>query len=100
MPEPMKMLRLKNNGEIEEEMFKTGWFYVDMPLGDVCIFIRHNYILPIAEGGEYVDEVDFDKLKIYSGGGETRPYEYYTDDGVTKEYSLEKNIRILLSGDN
>lgn len=100
MPELMKMLRFKNNGEIEEEMFKTGWFYVDMPLGDVCIFIRHNYILPIAEGGEYVDEVDFDKLKIYSGGGETRPYEYYTDDGVTKEYSLEKNIRILLSGAN
>ncbi len=95
LPERMKMLRFRTDGSIEESIWENGFSYVDMPLGEVCIFVRDHYLLPLAEGGEYVEEVDFEHLKLYSCGEEVKPYEYYTDNGETKEYSLEKHIRIL-----
>lgn len=94
-PEHMKMLRL-HGGEITEEVvYEKGHQYIEMPLGDVCIFIRENRILPLAAGGQNVEEIDYENLTLYSYGQEPVAYEYYMDDGMTKEYSVEKNIRIL-----
>lgn len=95
LPETMKMLRFRNGEAVEETVYEKGHAYVEMPLGDVCIFIRQGRLLPLAEGGEYTGEVDCGKLKIYSFGENVEPYEYYMDDGQTKEYSLEKYITVL-----
>lgn len=97
LPERMKMLRFQKDGGIKEDLLEKGWSYVDMPLGEVCVFIRDHYLLPLAEGGEHVEDVDFENLTQYSCGDDVKPYEYYMDDGETKEYSLEKQIRLLLA---
>ena len=65
-----------------------------MPLGDVCIFLRWNAILPISKGGENVTEVDYIDLELYRFG-ENPSYEYYMDDGETKEYSFEDHVSLL-----
>ena len=49
-PEPMKLLRFRG-GEIQEEgVYPKGFAYVEMPLGDVCVFLKENRILPLSKG--------------------------------------------------
>ena len=68
---------------------------MEMPLGTVSVFLREGYLLPLSEGGENVSQVDFENLTRYSFGENIKPYEYYSDDGETKKYSLEQNIKII-----
>ena len=94
-PERMKRI-LFSDGAVEEgEVYEKGVSYVEMPGGTVSIFLREGYIFPIADGGTNVAEVDFEHLKMYSFGTKLLPYEYYTDDGETKNYDLQKHIRVL-----
>ena len=41
------------------------------------------------------EDVDFEDLKLYSFGEEIKPYEYYLDDGETKDFTIESHIRML-----
>ena len=93
-PETMKMIRFREGKVTEEQVYEKGHHYIKMPLGDICVFIRDGRILPLAEGGEYVDAVNTDNLKLYSCGENAVPYALYDDDGNTKEYDLA-NCRIL-----
>ena len=93
-PETMKMIRFSQGNITEEQVYEKGHHYIKMPLGDICVFIRDGYILPIAEGGEYVDEVKTDELKLYACGDAPAAYALYEDDGNTKEYDMA-NCRML-----
>ncbi len=95
IPEPMKLIRFHAGQVQEEEIYQKGFVYVEMPLGDVCVFLKENRILPLSKGGESVEEVDFEDLKLYCFGENVQPYAYYMDDGVSKRCSLESGIRIL-----
>lgn len=94
LPETMKLLRFRGGQVSEEAVYPKGYVYVEMPLGDVCVFLRENYILPISGGGEYMAEVDFSNLKLYHFGERVRPYEYYTDDGQSRKCDLS-GMKIL-----
>lgn len=95
IPEPMKLIRFHAGQVQEEEVYQKGFVYVEMPLGDVCVFLKENHILPLSKGGESVEEVDFEDLKLYCFGENVQPYAYYMDDGESKRCSLESGIRIL-----
>lgn len=95
-PEPMKLIRF-HGGEVREEgVYPMGYSFVEMPLGDVCLFLKENRILPLADGGETVAEVDFDHLQLHFFGDHVKPYEYYTDDGESRVCELTGNIRTLV----
>ena len=79
-PERMKFLRFSKGNIIEEAVYEAGFFYIKMPLGDICVFIRENRILPISTGGEYTEQVDFENLECYSFGENVIPYQNYVDD--------------------
>lgn len=87
-PEPMKLIRFRKGEVREEEIYQKGSSYIEMPLGDVCVFLRENRILPLADGGENITEVDFTQLTLYYFGEKVRPYEYYGDDGESRKYDL------------
>ena len=93
-PEKMKLIRFSQGNVTEEQVYEKGHHYIKMPLGDICVFIRDGYILPVAEGGEYVDAVKTDSLKLYSCGDAPAAYALYEDDGNTKEYDMA-NCRML-----
>ena len=94
-PERMKQIVFSGNDILEDKIYEKGISYVEMPLGTVSVFLREGYLLPLAEGGENVSQVDFENLRRYSFGENIKPYEYYSDDGETKKYSLEQNIKII-----
>lgn len=94
-PEPMKLIRFRAGQVLEEEAYPKGFAYVEMPLGDVCVFLKENRILPLSKGGQNVGEVDFTDLKLYCFGEQVQPYVYYLDDGECREYDLESRSRVL-----
>lgn len=94
-PEPMKLLRFHGGNVLEEAVYPKGHAYIGMPLGDVCVFLRENHILPLSRGGECVGDVDFAHLERYVWGTDVKPYAYYRDDGETKEFDLEKHVEML-----
>ena len=84
------------NGIVEEGIeYEKGFSYVEMPMGTVHVFLREGYLFPVARGGKCVEDVDFEDLKMYSFGEEIKPYEYYLDDGETKDFTIESHIRML-----
>ena len=94
-PERMKQLIFKNGIVEEGKVYEKGFSYVEMPMGTVHVFLREGYLFPVARGGKCVEDVDFEDLKMYSFGEEIKPYEYYLDDGETKDFALESHIRML-----
>ena len=94
-PERMKQLIFKNGIVEEEKVYEKGFSYVEMPMGTVHVFLREGYLFPVAKGGKCVEDVDFEDLTLYSFGEEIKPYEYYLDDGETKDFTIESHIRML-----
>lgn len=92
--EKMKLIRFSQGNVTEEQVYEKGHHYIKMPLGDICVFIRDGHILPVAEGGEYVDAVNTDALKLYACGDAPAAYALYEDDGNSKEYDMA-NCRML-----
>ena len=94
-PERMKQLIFRKGTVTEGAVYEKGFAYVDMPMGSVNIFLREGYLFPVAKGGKCVEDVDFEDLTLYSFGEEIKPYEYYLDDGETKDFNIESHVRML-----
>ena len=94
-PERMKQLIFRKGTVAEGIVYEKGFAYVDMPMGSVNIFLREGYLFPVAKGGKCVEDVDFEDLTLYSFGEEIKPYEYYLDDGETKDFDIESHVRML-----
>ena len=97
LPERMKMLRCTRDGRIEETILEKGDHYVEVPLSDVVFFLREGHLLPLSKGGRCVDDVDFEDLSVISFG-EDAEYEYYHDDGFTRDYENPANFRVIRAG--
>lgn len=96
LPEEMKLLRFREAQVVEETVLEKGHHYIDIPLDEVVLFIRKGHILPLAAGGETVDQVDWDELELYYLADEKgAAYELYDDDGISREASLEGNISLI-----
>ena len=67
---------------------------LSVPLGDVVFFLRRGRCVPLAEGGQCVADVDFEHLQMLAYDP-AEPYEYYHDDGVSRDYDNPANIRWL-----
>lgn len=93
LPEEMKFVKFRPDGSISEEVLGKGIHYVDIALNEVPLFIRSGRCIPVVDAAECVDEIDMDTLRLigYEGAG----YVLYDDDGVHKDYDMEKNCRIL-----
>ena len=94
-PERMKQLIFRKGTVAEGIVYEKGFAYVDMPMGSVNMFLREGYLFPVAKGGKCVEDVDFEDLTLYSFGEEIKPYEYYLDDGETKDFNIESHVRML-----
>lgn len=94
-PQRMKQLIFRKGTVVEGIVYEKGFAYVDMPMGSVNIFLREGYLFPVAKGGKCVEDVDFEDLTLYSFGEEIKPYEYYLDDGETKDFDIVSHVRML-----
>lgn len=95
LPEEMKMLRLRSIQDYDVEILAKGHHYVSAKLDEVLLFIRPDHLIVVSEGGECESEIDFEKVKTISFVKSKAVYAYYYDDGISKDYDLEKHIRII-----
>lgn len=95
IPEDMYILRFKEGELISNTPVAKGYHYIEMPLGEVCIFLKKGHIIPIAQGGQFVGDNDEELTLIYGGTeADCVPYCMYLDDGVSTDMS--KGQRKLL----
>lgn len=93
LPEEMKFVKFLPDGSISEEVLEKGIHYVDIALNEVPLFIRSGRCIPVADAAECVDEINMDTIRLIGYDG--AEYVLYDDDGVHKDYDMEKNCRIL-----
>lgn len=96
LPESMKLIRFKENGTAEEEILDAGHHYVEVALTDVVLFLRPDHLFPLSEGGQYVEEVDFHQLSWLSYVKTKAVYEYYHDDGSSKDYENPAHMSTII----
>lgn len=95
LPERMKLVRFKEDGTKEEEILEKGDHYVEVALTDVIFFIRPDHLIPMAKGGQCVDEVDFDHPECIGFVENAAEYEYYNDNGYEKDYENPAHITVF-----
>lgn len=90
LPEQMKLIRFFTSTNWEEEIKEAGFHYVGMEEGEVVLFLRKGHMLLLGEGGSTVEETEKNTaITIISFETEETTYNWYQDDGITKDYSLQ-----------
>lgn len=97
LPEEMLQVRVKcsEGNRIETGVLPAGHHYIPVELDEVVFFVRKGHILPIAKGGKSirnVADVDFADLRLLAYAPHGASYEYYTDDGETKDYNKPEHF--------
>ncbi|NCB92672.1 MAG: alpha-glucosidase [Clostridia bacterium] len=92
LPENMKMVRFKADGTTEEKIMEAGDHYIEVALTDVVIFIRPNHLIPMSNGGQCVEDVDFENLQYISFVEDEAVYQYYHDNGYEKDYENPEHM--------
>ena len=95
LPEEMKLLRLRSATDYDEEVLPKGHHYVSCQLDEALLFIRPDKLIPVSRGGENEQEVDFENVDTIGFVKTEASYRYYCDDGVSTDYDLEKNTRLI-----
>lgn len=93
LPEEMKFIKFMPDGTISEEILGNGIHYVEIALNEVPLFIRAGKCIPVADPAECVDKIDMGTIRML--GYEGAEYLLYDDDGVHKDYDLDRNCRVL-----
>ena len=96
LPEEMKFLRFHGQEVTEQSVLPAGHHFLEIPLEEVVLFIRKGCLLPLASGGENVEQVDWNQLKLYGFAEKGDSYELYDDDGVSPHVILEENLRRIV----
>ncbi len=92
-PEEMRMVKFCADGSIAEEVFRQGYHYVETGLGEAALFIRKGRCIPIGAAVECVEQLDKASLAVY--GWEGAAYTLYDDDGISKNWDMEKNCTVM-----
>ncbi|MBQ8095383.1 MAG: alpha-glucosidase [Clostridia bacterium] len=100
LPETMKLYRFHKDGTTDETVLEAGDHYVSAALSEVILFVRPNHMIPVSDGGHCEREVDFNDIHFLSfPNGKPSVYEYYTDDGVTRNITEDAVIRYRMEVD-
>ena len=105
LPEEMLQVRVKcsENDRMETTVLSAGHHYIPVELDEVVFFVRKGHILPIARGGDSIQNVasvNFADLRLFAHAPDGAAYEYYTDDGETKDYDKPEHfVHIALDAD-
>ena len=105
LPEEMLQVRVKcsENDRMETTVLPAGHHYIPVELDEVVFFVRKGHILPIAKGGDSIQNVasvNFADLRLFAHAPDGAAYEYYTDDGQTKDYDKPEHfVHITLDAD-
>lgn len=86
LPEDMTFV-LFDGTEFHQTPMQKGWVEIFATANQVPFFIRKGKLVPVGEAARNTSEVDLSKITLL-GDGDT--YEQYLDDGISKDYGMEK----------
>lgn len=92
LPEEMAMVRFRSLEDYDTEILPAGHHYVKAELEEFVIFIRKNKMLLLSYGGESTVDVDTSRMKILTFLDETCTYQWYDDDGMSRDYENPENM--------
>ena len=88
---------------METSVLPAGHHYIPVELDEVVFFMRKGHLLPLAKDGKKIQsvaDVDFADLRLLAYAPDGASYEYYTDDGETKDYDKPEHfVHITLDAD-
>lgn len=93
LPEEMKLVRLRSPEDYDTQILPQGHHYVSAALDEVLVFIRPDKLIPVSKGGECVTQVDFENVDTIAFVKTEATYDYYHDDGISRNVTLEGCIR-------
>ncbi len=95
LPEEMAMIRFRSLHDYDVEILFKGHHYVQAGLYEMLVFLRPDKILLLGEGGEAVQEIKTEKIKAIAYVKEGASYNWYDDDGESKDYENPENYSRL-----
>ena len=105
LPEEMLQVRVKcsESNRIETSVLPAGHHYIPVELDEVVFFLRKGHLLPLAKDGKKIQsvaDVDFADLRLLAYAPDGASYEYYTDDGETRDYDKPEHfVHITMDAD-
>jgi len=93
LPEDMKLVRLRSREDYDEQILSKGHHYIPARLDEVLLFLRPDKLIPVSKGGECVPQVDFENVDTIAFAKTEATYDYYHDDGISTDVTLEGHIR-------
>ncbi len=92
LPEDMKLYRLRSTDSMDSQILTAGHHYVKAELNEVLIFLRPDHVVPFGKGGCNVEEAESSSLRLLHFVRTKAVYDWYHDDGFTRDVDLEKGI--------
>lgn len=97
LPEEMKLVRLRSREDYDEQILPKGHHYVSAALDEVLLFLRPDKLIPVSNGGECVPQIDFDNVDTIAFVRTEATYDYYHDDGISRDVTLDGHIRKIVA---
>ena len=86
------MTMVKYNGvSFTESPAPRGERVIEAALHEIVFFVLKNKLLPIGKAILNTKEIDFENLELVGDGAE---YALYADDGVCREYGVDR-LRVM-----
>ena len=98
LPEEMKLVRLRSPKDYDTQILPKGHHYISAELDEVLLFIRPDKLIPVSNGAECVSQIDFENVDTIAFVRTEATYDYYHDDGISRNATLEGHIRKIVVG--
>jgi alpha-glucosidase len=95
LPEDMLLVRMRSVADYEQIKLSKGDHWIDVDTDQLIFFIKKNRAIPIAKPAMRVRDIDPATIRMHGWLEQDCLYRLYDDDGLSKNVTLEQNIRIL-----
>lgn len=91
LPEEMLMVKFRSLTDRVYRIMEKGHHYIEVALEEMICFIKPNHLVPLCKGGECIEALDEVNLEVCGFVKDTATYEFYQDDGFSKDYYNPSN---------
>ncbi len=98
LPEDMLMIRFRSALDYDLIPLEKGDHYISLSLGEFPLFVRNGHAVPLCRGGENVDEIKTDHLKMIGKVENESIYDLYRDDGISEKVGMNGNVTRIRVG--
>lgn len=93
-----QLRRLADGAPYLAKALPAGHHRIDVALGEVPLFLRPNCLLPLLTPAASVEQLDYSNPEFiaYPHGKSELIYNYYCDDGISRDFDAAKNRKVLI----